>query len=191
MYTLYRISNLVNDKVYFGISSQVEKRFGHHRRTLSYGTHGNKEMQKDYDDGVEFIFEIIKEGLSEEEAAALEKSYISLHRDRVYNFAYSGKPKEHTVETKRKISESKRGKTTGKDNHFYGKTHTPDSIAKMKESLSRIDRSGGNNPFSKKVIVNGVVYGSVKEGMAASGLKKFRFYKALRDDTNDDIRYVS
>ena len=37
----------------------------------------------------------------------------------------------HTSETKEKISENRKGKCTGKDNPFYGKTHTKETIEKI------------------------------------------------------------
>ena len=59
-------------------------------------------------------------------------------------------------ETKRKLSESKRGKRLGEENHFYGKKHSPESLKKMREW----DRSKSNMTFVKPVQVDGVVYKS-------------------------------
>ncbi len=53
--------------------------------------------------------------------------------------------KNHTEETKKKISESKKGTQAGENNPFFGKKHTDESKSKI--SKSRVGRFGGeNNP---------------------------------------------
>jgi group I intron endonuclease len=52
-------------------------------------------------------------------------------------------------ETKRKCSESRLGKYTGKDNHFYGKTHTEYNKSEMNKD-KKIKFLGENNPFYNK-----------------------------------------
>lgn len=54
----------------------------------------------------------IREPFSEEWKANMSKSHIGVHRDK------------HTRETKRKISEKKKGKKLGVENPFFGKTHS-------------------------------------------------------------------
>ena len=42
--------------------------------------------------------------------------------------------KHHTEETKKKISESRKGKHSGEEHHFYGKHHTEEELKKMSEN---------------------------------------------------------
>lgn len=191
MYNLYQIKNKENNKVYYGISGEIEKRFRFHKNSLKRNDHNNKLLQEDYNKGYDFEYTILEENLSKEEAEEMEKYIIEKNKDIVYNFIYSGKPRIHSEETKLKISKNKKGKNMGINNHFFNKKHSKESINKMKESLSKIDRSGRNNSFARKVFYKGKEYGSVKEAMKASGLKRWTFYKLLKDDSNDDIRYLS
>lgn len=191
IYHIYQIKNLNNGMSYYGMSQEVETRWAYHKRLLKGNYHNNKELQNDYNKGHRFEYRILKQATSKEKADSLEKSFIEGDREHVYNFTFSGKKREPaTEEVKAKISESRKGKSVGEENHFYGKKHTKESLEKMKKSLSKIDRTGENNPFSRKVECYGIVYGSVKEAMKASGFKKYTFYKKLKDENNDDIRYL-
>ena len=55
--------------------------------------------------------------------------------------------KQHTEETKKKISES----LSGENNSFFGKQHTENAKKKMSESAKKRK----TNPNSKKVSVDG------------------------------------
>ncbi len=54
----------------------------------------------------------------------------------------------HTIETRAKISESRRGKCRGSDNHMYGKHHTAATKRKISEALQG-KRRGANNSHWK------------------------------------------
>jgi very-short-patch-repair endonuclease len=64
------------------------------------------------------------------------------------------KGQKATEETKKKISEGRKGKLVGKDNPFYGKKHSDESKAGM--SKNHAPTSGVNSPSWKggKVIIN-------------------------------------
>lgn len=191
IYHIYQIKNLNNGMSYYGMSKEITKRWAYHKRLLRGNYHDNKGLQSDYNKGHRFEYHILKQATSKEKAESLEKSLIEGNAEYVYNFTFSGKKRDPaTEETKAKISKSRKGQCVGEGNHFYGKKHSKESIEKMKNSLSKVDRAGENNPFSRKVECYGVVYGSVKEAMEASGFKKYKFYKRLRDENNDDIRYL-
>lgn len=53
---VYIIYNIDNEKVYVGESKTPIKRWSQHRYKLSNGIHENKEMQKDFDNGNNFVF---------------------------------------------------------------------------------------------------------------------------------------
>lgn len=57
---VYSITNLTNGKIYVGSASNVIQRLKMHERCLMKGTHPNKEMQKDYDSGHKFQFDIME-----------------------------------------------------------------------------------------------------------------------------------
>jgi len=191
-YSVYLLVNLNNGRKYFGMSGEIQKRWKHHRGRLNNHAHANKELQKDFDKGDKLSYKILVDNLTFSEAEQIEEEYIKNNLDIAYNLILSGKKfRTHSEDTINKISLSKRNKTIGEDNHFYGKKHSPETIQKIKESLSKIDRGGGNNAFARSVFVNGKEYSSVKEGIQASGLKKYSFCKKLRDENYNDIRYIS
>ncbi len=57
--------------------------------------------------------------------------HILLHQNGERNNFYG---KHHTEETKKKISEAKKGKGAGEDNPFYGKHHTEEARRKVSEA---------------------------------------------------------
>ena len=64
---------------------------------------------------------------------------------------------KHTEESRKKISEAQKGEK----NHFYGKHHTEETKRKMSENHA--DISGKNNPKSKKVYCNKIIFVCVRE----------------------------
>jgi group I intron endonuclease len=55
----------------------------------------------------------------------------------------------HTPETRAKMSEAHIGLQSGENNPMYGKTHTPETKAQMSDS-----KSGANHPMYGKVAAN-------------------------------------
>lgn len=51
-------------------------------------------------------------------------------------------------------------------------------------------RSGGNNPFAKKISVDGVVYGSFKSACTAIGLSRHLLAKRLNNDKDTAVFYI-
>lgn len=136
-YVIYMHKNKTNDKVYIGLTSMnLEKRWrngkGYHK-----GTYFRNAIDKYGWDNFEHI--IIKENLSKDEASYWEQYYISFYnsldkqcgynissggehgghyqsivaRDKISKNGYHQgmKDKKHSEETKRKMSESKIGRT--------------------------------------------------------------------------------
>jgi group I intron endonuclease len=82
--------------------------------------------------------------------------------------------KKHTEETKKKISESRKGKgmIKGKDNHNFGKKHTEETLQKKRDiMLTRY--SNLDNPELKIVLdtQTGIFFYSIKEASKAYNLK--------------------
>lgn len=144
MRTIYVIQNKVNGKFYVGQTKKTaEQRFNEHKNKskdekpkMIIARAIKKYGQENF-----FIVETIV--CSDESANSVEEEnvikYNSLQPNG-YNVLKFGqvvdlpdgwwKGKERSEETKQKISESKKGKCTGEENHFYGKHHTKESIEK-------------------------------------------------------------
>jgi group I intron endonuclease len=75
---VYKITNIVNGKVYIGSSADVDKRFSSHLRTLRNSTHRNVFLQRSWwKYGEEsFEFTVIEEVLSEDSLLIREQAWI-------------------------------------------------------------------------------------------------------------------
>lgn len=125
-YKIYRYTNKINNKVYIGQTRQsIEERaqgkgWGYKKCPHFFSAIKHYGWEN-------FECEILHDGLEQEEADTLEKSYISYYRDELnlsYNIEDGGKSKgEHrnSEEVKLMISESMKGKNTGIKNGMYGK----------------------------------------------------------------------
>lgn len=152
---IYKITNLVNGKVYIGQSVDIYKRWNDHKRTLKTPTekHYNYPLYcafRKY--GLEnFSFEIVEE-CSEEKLNKREVYYIELYRTYInwedsngYNQTLGGGGilgKELSEESKIKIGRANKGKLTG-----------------------------GNNPSAKKVICENIEFSCAKECSEYYGVK--------------------
>lgn len=79
MYYIYRIENLINHKVYIGLTNNISRRRMRHFTDLHYNRHDNHFLQKEFNIYGEknFSFNIEFEGdVSSAEISALEKKYI-------------------------------------------------------------------------------------------------------------------
>lgn len=143
---IYKIQNLVNNKVYIGQSCQKTKsRLYEHKLDLKKNIHHNPHLQRAWNKYGEknFSFDVITKAKSLKELNKLEVFYIqkynSLNKQFGYNIRSGGDNSKLSEETKRKISKSKKGIPV----------HTPESINKIKKFLtgrkhslkSRIKRS--------------------------------------------------
>lgn len=142
MYIVYRHTNKKNGKVYIGITCRTMKSRWYegyrnnkyfHRAVLKYGWEG-------------FYHEILEEGLTKEQAEEKERYYIKLHDStdikKGYNIELGGNSNgKHSEETKRKISESQKGRTFTEEHRrnlskaLKGKKRTPEQRQKASIAL--------------------------------------------------------
>ena len=59
MYELYKISNDVNNRIFLGRSGQPDQ-FENHLKLLNKGQHYNNLLQKDFNNGVTYDYEVLK-----------------------------------------------------------------------------------------------------------------------------------
>ena len=122
---IYKITNLVNGKVYIGASKNIEKRWSNHKRSVSSPIHSDLEALGEENFKFEVLIECPETMLAQWERDMIclydaddpEKGYNSKN-DRPYSLknseANKGKPAWNkgilcSEETRRKLSESHKG----------------------------------------------------------------------------------
>ena len=123
---IYRITNLINNKVYIGQSINIENRFLRHRNELRRNKQNNSYLQNAWNKYGEKNFEFaILEVCTEEELDDKECAYIqlfnSMNRDNGYNLESGGHANKHMSDDSRaKMSKAKEGMYLGENNPMYG-----------------------------------------------------------------------
>ena len=187
VWCLYTIENQVNGKWYIGISSQVARRWVDHK-----SGHGSKlvyQAIKKY--GLDsFKFDILCEGC-EEDIKKLEIAMIEKYNTMApggYNLTAGGegsvgwRPGE---ETRRKMSTAH----AGKRNSMYGKKHSEETRRKIAAKAKgrkcpnvaalSAKRKGSANPRARRVLIEGVEYGCIKDAAQAIGMKAAALYHCM------------
>ena len=159
---IYKITNIINNKMYIGSSENLERRRNEHFRELKANRHSNVKLQHAYNKyGVDnFKFEVLEYVADINCLLNTEQKWLDEFRvyDRGigYNIAISAsapmKGRKHTKETKKRYSEMRKGdknynfgkkmpreavekmriKISGENSVWYGRKHTQEEIEKMK-----------------------------------------------------------
>ena len=148
------ISGYENDKYYVGITKQgISRRW--RKNGKGYETQNFwKVIQKYGWDNIKH--EIIAENLTHDEACKLEKEYISslrtTERQFGYNLTTGGDGNFNwSEESKKKLSQSRKGKYTGENSPLYGKSKSPEHIKHLCEAQKKRYLNGAKAPtYGKK-----------------------------------------
>jgi group I intron endonuclease len=148
---LYLISSTLNDRVYVGITSKLSKRIYEHSyhmrqgatnyRSRLYSTTKKHGLNK-------FTFSLVTVCDNREDLNKAEVDLIAKYKAEgvpLYNLTNGGEGNVGWIpsaETRAKWSETRKGMHTGDNHPMYGKNHTDETKAKIRESIR-----GENNPM--------------------------------------------
>lgn len=126
---IYKITNLVNGKMYIGLSGNVKQRLACHRIILRKNEEHNPHLQNAWNKYGEdkFGFEPIL-FCEKDELERYEIALIKLYKTQDRKYGYNVTPGGMRI--------------CGKDHHMFGKKQTPEWIAMIKKRMT-----GKNNPF--------------------------------------------
>lgn len=154
MYGIYQIKNVITNQVYIGQSIDLEKRKKSHFRALNGGYHENSKLQNSYNkygaDAFEFSVLESADYISPDDLSNLEIKHIAENlalSDKGFNLTPGGTNPPvivYTAEMREAISK----RVTGKGNPFYGKHHSEETKARLRESSRKL--IGNKNGFYGK-----------------------------------------
>lgn len=212
---VYQIKNKINNKIYIGSTSNLNKRWDTHIRRLNNNKHHSRYLQNAWNKyGKDcFVFEILETFQSKKEMLDCEQKWLNktlcYDKENGYNTCkVAGSPlgHRHTEEAKQKISVRMKGK-----NHpLYGKTLSDAHKAKISSSnIGKIAWNKGipasqkerlrlkqmrseriSKPHSeetKNKIKNKLVGHKVSEDTKEK-LRKANLHKKLSEETKDKVR---
>jgi group I intron endonuclease len=162
IYDVYTITCLSNEKVYFGRSQEVEKRWRSHKNMFRKSQHNNTLMQDDWNQFGEdsFLFEVVYTTEIIEDAISVEQMYIDSSDYDSYNISDASMGGDTFTNNPRKeeIRKLKSLQSSGERNGMYGKPKSEKMLQRVKEANS------------KPVIIEGVRYSSITEASKAYGV---------------------
>ncbi|MBV4427145.1 GIY-YIG nuclease family protein [Clostridium tyrobutyricum] len=155
---IYKITNLVNNKVYIGQSTDIKQRLCTHKSELKGGYHANYHLQRAWNQYGQsnFKFEILRE-CEEKLLDKMEVQWIRYYNSTNGNFGYNSdtgghKNKHLSKEHKKKLSKSHKGKIVSNETkikismHSKGKKKTQE----MREKLRQVNLGKHHSEATKK-----------------------------------------
>lgn len=114
IFYIYKIQNIINNKMYIGITENYERRIKEHKQNLSNNNHGNYKLQNDWNNFEEenFIYDIIEKRDFNSPEQAYDREFILIQNfnciENGYNIAIGGLYNPmYTLSIKEKMTQTK------------------------------------------------------------------------------------
>lgn len=194
---IYKITNMINGKVYIGQAKDIEKRhkdhinmsFNQNLHQYNYVLYRAIRKHGLENFSFEFLIEVEEELLDLMEIYYIEQynSYIYAENSNGYNMTRGGQSNRNGIVSKKqreKISKTLKGMHAGEDNPFYGKTHSEESKRRMSISQKERFKNKENHPMWGKSLSE-----EQKQKISESerGEKHYNFGKTLSEEQKAKI----
>jgi len=203
---IYKITNLVNNKIYIGCASNIRTRKNGHLYDLRKGVHKNDYLQKAWNKYGElnFKFEVVElcdTDLLHEKEHFWVDYYSCLDREIGYNL----KPTDpdgcslHSEETKEKLRQHFKGKKLHPNCYEAGKkyNHSEEckiNLAKAREKLKNVDFYKVHSIKRKQVknTITGEIYESLRVASDILNIPKYELSRRLlgKRKNNTNLIYL-
>lgn len=191
---VYLIINKVNSKVYVGSAKNVRKRILLHLSDLRKNQHHSKHLQRVYNKHRDiFIVKLLETVKIPGQLRKRELYWINFYRSYKPENGYNicripdiTKYFRHTIESKEKMSRNRKGKTVGINNHFYGKTHSKETLDKI--TASKVGKNlKQDNPNYDSTLDNIEIKNLLKKGKSIYRIAKLfkRQYSTIKKRVKD------
>lgn len=183
----YYIKHAPTGKFYVGSSKSCSRRIDYHFSRLRCGKHNNPDFQNLYNsDKNEYNYiRYIHLFNTREEAYVEEQRVLNENRNNtlLINRTYDAKCPILGIEGQKEIAKKRRD---GQHRYWSDVSNKKKMSKKMKAEWQkpgrREKRTGGNNPFARRVEIDGVIYGSVMDASRTLKLNE----KTIRIRANDE-----
>ena len=174
---IYKLTNKINGMIYVGASTNIEARLNSHKQKSKVRENLFYSDIKKY--GFDAFEKNIIEICQETELDEKEIYWISKmkEKNKLYNILSGGKRNY-----KRRISKETRDKIS---KSLTGKPSTKNMLEREKARKLLLE----NNPKSKKVVCDGVVYNSISELYRFLGLNDVVLSKRIKGTTRSEKKY--
>ena len=158
---VYMHVNKTNGKRYVGITSGPPSMRWAKGRGYYRNKHFIDAIEKYGWDGFDHI--IVAEGLPRDEACEIErdliKKYETTNKNKGYNLTSGGEHFKHSVESRAKMSQNRKGKKTGP----FSEEH---------KRLIKLHHAGGNKGVPVLCVETQTIYQSINDASRATGINK-------------------
>jgi hypothetical protein len=187
-WVVYTLTHIPTGQVYVGMTRNYPARKSQHKHHLMLGTHRTHLLQvlfKQDSDWENWKWDgfIVAD---KEEATLVEQQFIDKYNDRglLLNTSLIGRA---PIEYLMTLEENREKRREGNRRYLEANPGTAAERGRKGSELRWADRSarraweGAGNPFAKRVQVDGVVYGSVKDAQRALGINEKTIRTRARD----------
>lgn len=206
MQGIYKITNLLNNKVYIGSSKYIERRYRNHFLALIKGNHVSPHLQRAFNKyGISsFSFTILEIVENTEDLLSIEQKWIDFYQSsndtKGYNIrieAESNRGFKHSEETKNKMSLSRKGHIVSDETRKKialsntGKKKSEESKEKMRKA--KLGKPSKKRIPILQVSLNGNVireWDSIEEASKVLKVSRTKIFDCLRDNTKKHFDYT-